>query len=137
MLEVKPLSKTLADRAKALGVLSIEIRFSGGSDEGYCSVALNTEDSSHSTYSYGEASSPLNVLAGEIEDWALEVYDYCGAGDGSDYGDDITYDFESNVVEVSEWYMQRVDGDSQEVKLAIEGDQSDDESQKNQEASNN
>jgi low affinity Fe/Cu permease len=46
-------------------------------------------------------------------------------------------EFERNVVEVSEWHVQRVDGDRQEMKLAIEGDQSDDESQKNQEASRN
>lgn len=134
MLEVKPLPKSFADRAKELGAVAIEIHFAGGSDEGHCMVFLRTETlefSKHNTTDDAES------LAGEIEDWALETYDYCGAGDGNDYGDDITYDFERNVVEVSEWYTQRVDGESQELDLIIEGDQSDEESQKNQEAGNN
>lgn len=119
MLEVKPLPKSFADRAKELGAVAIEIQFAGGSDEGHCMVFLRTETPTEFSGS----------LAGEIEDWAREAYDYCGAGDGNDYGDDITYDFERNVVEVSEWYTQRVDGGSQELELVIEGDGVDEGSQ--------
>lgn len=139
MLDPEPLPKSFVDRAKALGVVAIEIQFSGGSDQGYCTVFLRTKTETTSRYTRNDQGELElhNILTSEIEDWAFDAYCYSGAGDGNDYGDDITYDLERNVVEVSEWYTQRVDGASQELDLVIEGVQSDEESQKNQEAGNN
>ena len=46
-------------------------------------------------------------LKQEIEEWAWEAYSYSGAGDGSDYGDDITYNLVENTVETQEWFTSR------------------------------
>ena len=126
MLNPKPLPKRLFDAAKERGATSIQIDFQGGSDEGYCYVNINYRSSADK-----EMFSDCKDLEGEIEDWALDAYHYSGAGDGSDYGDDITYDLEHNVVSVSEWYMSRQDGSSSTMELVVEGEGADEESQKN------
>jgi sugar phosphate isomerase/epimerase len=98
-MEAKPLSKIIHAKAKELGVEMIVLQFSGGSDEGYLNVDLIGKDSSE--YRYDEKAKNF---AQEIEEWAWEVYDYSGAGDGSNYGDNITYDLENNEVRTDEWY---------------------------------
>ena len=65
-------------------------------------------------------------LAEEVEVWAYEdpgVYDYSGAGDGSDYGDDITYNIEDMTATHSEWYMSRQDGDTSGSTFSIAEDE--------------
>lgn len=111
-MEAEPLSKVIYNKAKALGVEKIVLNFSGGSDEGYLNVTLYPWDQNK--------SSELNKLNVEIENWAWDVYSYSGAGDGSDYGDDIEYDLENNKVSSQEWYTCRTDGDSAEVDLVID-----------------
>jgi len=37
-MNIEPLNKELYNRAKALGITSIELGFSGGNDEGYLNV---------------------------------------------------------------------------------------------------
>ena len=108
-MEAKPLSKKIYDRAKEYGVNKIDLHFSGGSDEGYLNVEL---------YPY-KNSAPSNFYK-DIEDWAWEVYEYSGAGDGSDYGDVISYDLDTGKVTTSEWYTSRVDGDSHEMTLEVD-----------------
>jgi len=105
-MNAKPLSKEIYNKAKELGIERIILRFSGGNDEGYLDV---------------ETEPKFNQdFASEIEDWALEEYDYSGAGDGSDYGDDVIYDLKSGKVSTSEWYMSRSEGGSVERNLQIE-----------------
>jgi hypothetical protein len=89
-MEAQPLSKDIYNKAKELGVEQIVLEFSGGSDEGYLHIGL--------------APEPNNGFAQEIEDWAWEAYSYSGAGDGSDYGDNITYDLVNGEVSTEEWY---------------------------------
>ena len=89
-MEAQPLSKNIYNKAKKLGVEQIVLEFSGGSDEGYLHVGLAPEQN--------------NNFAQEIEDWAWEVYSYSGAGDGSNYGDNITYDLVKGEVSTEEWY---------------------------------
>ena len=105
-MNAKPLSKEIYNKAKELGIERIILRFSGGNDEGYLDV--ETEPKFDQDF------------ASEIEDWALEVYNYSGAGDGSDYGDDVIYDLKSGKVSTSEWYMSRSEGDADERNLQIE-----------------
>jgi hypothetical protein len=101
----RPLSKEIYNKAKELGIERIILRFSGGNDEGYLDV---------------ETEPKFNQdFANEIEDWALETYSYSGAGDGNDYGDNVTYDLKNGKVSTSEWYMSRSEGDS-ERNLQIE-----------------
>lgn len=106
-MTIKPLPKGLYDKAKSVGVSNIKLLFSGGSDEGYLNVVLDDGDG-------GDQD-----LQSAIEDWAWKVYSYNGAGDGSDYGDDIVYDLSAKTVQHSEWFMERKDGDVSTDKFEV------------------
>ncbi len=88
-MNAKPLSKAIYNKAKELGVNTISLEFSGGNDEGHLHVQTDTDN-----YDFEKL----------VEDWAWEVYDYSGAGDGSDYGDNIIYDLKEGKVSTSEWF---------------------------------
>lgn len=106
-MNAEPLSKAIYDKAKRLGYNKIILKFSGGNDEGYLYIDMEPfmqEDN----YEFVK----------EIEDWAWKVYDYSGAGDGTDYGDTITYDLESNKVSTQEWY--HVVKEEEEYKSRLE-----------------
>jgi hypothetical protein len=109
-MTIEPLNKQIYDKAKELGVEKIELKFEGGSDEGYLYIDIYPEE------------SDKDGLAGIIEDWAWEVYSYSGAGQGNDYGDTITYNLKEGKATTSEWYMTRVDGDEDccDLKIAEE-----------------
>lgn len=109
-MKAEPLRKNIYNKAKELGIEQIILRFSGGSDEGYLDIEINPQE------------KDKGGIAGEIEEWAWEVYDYSGAGEGSDYGDDITYDIKEGKVSTSEWFTARQEGDlnNDELELAEE-----------------
>jgi hypothetical protein len=104
-MEIQPLSKKIFDKAVSLGVTEIHLNFSGGNDEGYVNINLLDE--------YNQE------FAEEIEKWVWETYDYSGAGDGSDYGDDVIYDLVNKTATSDSWYMARTEGDSQSGDLEI------------------
>ena len=106
-MDAEPLNKDIYNKAIELGVEKIHLNFSGGSDEGCLYVRLEPWD------------GKMDDLEREIEEWAWNVYSYSGAGDGNDYGDDITYDLVNKRVEVSEWYTARQEGDSGSGDLEI------------------
>jgi hypothetical protein len=112
-MDIKPLPKRIYDAAKQLKVRHIRLQFSGGSDEGNLYVDIDSEITDW------QVLTPLDKM---IEEWAWDVYSYSGAGDGSDYGDDIEYDLENGKVTASEWYTSRVDGDSETLDLALDED---------------
>lgn len=107
-MKAQPLNKSIYNKAKELGIEQIILRFSGGNDEGYLDIE----------------TAPWNVGFGDlhekIEEWAWEVYDYSGAGEGDDYGDDITYDLKEGKVTTSEWFTSRQEGDMDNDKLELE-----------------
>lgn len=109
----QPLTKEIYNKAKEFGVDKIVLNWSGGNDEGHLYVIFypNIDDR--------EKFSQLDKM---VDKWAWDAYSYSGAGDGSDYGDDIEYDLVKGTVTTSEWYTSRVDGGSDEVKLEIEED---------------
>jgi len=111
-MEIEKLPKTLFDRAIALKVDEIHLNFSGGSDEGYLNVNL--------VYKDGDYSSELGKLESDVESWAWDVYSYNGAGDGSDYGDDIVYDLVNKRAVTTEWYTARQEGPSEAMDLAVD-----------------
>lgn len=111
-MEAKPLNKEIYNKAKALGVQKITLSFSGGSDEGYLNVTLYPWDNNK--------SGSHNKLSAEVENWAWEVYSYSGAGEGIDYGDDITYDLVNNKVITREWEMRVAETEKEESDLPIE-----------------
>jgi hypothetical protein len=107
-MKAQPLSKDIYNKAKELGIEKIFLKFSGGSDEGNLQVDLYPYDKHDDT------------LQNEIDDWAWEVYSYSGAGDGSDYGDDITYDLVEGKVSTSEWYQTIKEEDTGTSSLMID-----------------
>jgi hypothetical protein len=104
-MKAEPLNKSIYNKAKEQGIESIILHFSGGSDEGYLDVETEPKWDQD--------------LAREIEEWAWEVYDYSGAGDGSDYGDDVTYDLKNGKVTTSEWFTARQEGDTDNDELEL------------------
>ena len=146
-MEIIPLKRNLYDRAKALGLTEITFNFMGGSDEGYLDVQI-IHDSNHAAVelfaelSRGdwtalreaeENNSPqwqryqvwdaaCHVLRIDLESWAWSVYDYGGAGEGHDYGDDITYKLDDGSAEWQEWYMDRTEGDHDTFRDMIDTD---------------
>lgn len=110
-MKAEPLNKEIYNKAKTLGVEKITLSFSGGNDEGYLNVTLYPWDNNK--------SDSRNELSAEVENWAWGVYSYSGAGEGHDYGDDISYDLVNNKVITSEWQMV-VQSEKEESDLPIE-----------------
>lgn len=109
-INIEPLPKEIYDKAVGLGISQIELKFSGGNDEGYLTVYVNTREGFESNAE----------LEKEIEGWAWQAYGYSGAGDGNDYGDDIVYDLVHKIVTSSSWSMQRTEecGGIGDLKIA-------------------
>jgi len=118
-----PLSKKIYDKAKELGVKNIKLMFRGGSDEGLLDVEL---ESSKSVSSEAEGWG-LSELSSEVEEWAWSVYNYSGAGDGTDYGDTVEYNLEDNTVSTSEWHYVISERNYNPVPLKVEEDSEEDD----------
>ena len=88
----------LAKLEKA-GITKFTLAFQGGSDEGY----LEIYDQSLKGKQY--ASMPAK-LHDEVEAWAYDSIGYSGAGDGSEYGDNFTYDLKAKTVMHDEWFHE-------------------------------
>jgi len=110
MESIQPLPARIVARAKQLKIEIITLNFSGGSDEGCLNVDV---DSSQDTV------APSDFLR-EIDDWAWEAYSYSGAGDGSDYGDDITYDLKAGTAKCQDWWTDRRDGTPVTMPLEVD-----------------
>lgn len=108
---VQPLPGRIVKLCEALGVKSFTLSFSGGSDEGYLDISI-----------VGLDEKWRDNVHSEIETWAWDVYAYGGAGGGSDYGDDVTYDLVKKTVTHSGWSTERVEhsGESKKLKIARE-----------------
>lgn len=114
-MNAEPLNKDIYNKAKELGVEQIILQFSGGSDEGFLNVEVIGEDSHE--YHYDQKARDFIQ---EIEDWAWDVYDYSGAGEGTDYGDNITYDLVKGKVSTEEWYHAPQRQKHKPTKLVVE-----------------
>lgn len=122
-MKIEPLPKRLYEALKKAGVDKLIIGLSGGFDEGYLevsSVAETTDNGVSSVNLPGE-------LAADIESWVWSAYDYTGAGDGSDYGDDIEYDLKNGKASHQEWYMQPAFSEKTEDLLELEDCEEDEE----------
>lgn len=114
---IMPLPKALYERAKKDEVAKIHLEFSGGNDQGYLNVNLDRE---------GKGKCKDSNLAKDIELWAEDEYQYSGAGDGNDYGDNITYNLVNNKVSVEEWHMSRVSCGEDNEELVVKEDDAED-----------
>jgi len=104
-MEIHPLPKKIFNKAVSLGITEIHLNFSGGNDEGYLNVSFVNEQNED--------------FEREVTDWADTEYSYSGAGDGSDYGDDIVYNLTKKTVTSSSWYTARTEGETEEIKLKV------------------
>lgn len=111
-MQAEPLSKKIYDKAKELNIKEISLEFSGGSDEGY--LYVNFDYNKDRTEEQKKAECQFY---GEVEEWAWDAYEYSGAGDGSDYGDNIVYDLDKGTVSTQEWYTRRNYDEPTEIKL--------------------
>jgi len=128
-----PLPKKIYDEAKELGVSSIELEFRGGNDEGHLHVGF-VEHKTDDLVKIVKRKNRINELAMEIEEWAFDAYSYSGAGDGNDYGDDVTYNLDTMKASVSSWHMERVDLEpDEEVSIEIETENEENEEVKDDE----
>ena len=96
-MKIEPLTKELYNKCVENKVEKFILKFSGGNDEGYLDIEMETEN-------YDE--NYPHELQAQIEEWAWEVYGYNGAGDGSEYGDNITYDIKNKKTSHEEWYTR-------------------------------
>ena len=87
--------KELLAKLEAAGINEIVLAFSGGYDEGHLDVTL---DNGHDLHAH--------ELADEVYEWAIDAYEYGGAGEGVGYGDNYTYDLVNKTVSHDEWFYQ-------------------------------
>lgn len=97
---IEPLPERIFNRAKTLNISQITLRFSGGDDQGYLNVDLNP---------YEPLTDSIEEFSNQIEEWAWNVYEYGGAGDGTAYGDTICYDLTKKQVTHTEWHHAPVE----------------------------
>ena len=105
---VEPLPRPLYDQLRNAGVIQLELAFEGGSDEGLLDVNLVFDKGQDADR--GVESS----LSTAVEEWAWDVYSFSGCGDGTAYGDTITYNFETGKVISQAWEMERVEAEPEE-----------------------
>lgn len=99
-MQPEPLPQSIYDRAISLQVKIVILAFSGGKDVGYLDVFFDELDATASD----DESAERKSLRNDVERWAWQVYKYSGAGDGSDYGDNLYYHLGENTVTTEEWY---------------------------------
>ena len=105
---IQPLNKKIYQILQEKNIEKLILRFSGGSDEGYLEI-------------YTEGKNELTEEeTKEIDDWAWETFSYSGAGEGNQYGDNLTYNLKNMTVEHEEWYMQLSSIFSNPKKLEID-----------------
>jgi len=123
--EIYPLSTEIYNRALELGVTKIILQFEGGSDEGYCNVEAQRPDTEIEKewralswevrnerekaqdpgyWQFKKTLQEIWDFESKVEDWAWDHYHYSGAGDGSRYGDNVSYDLVEKKITTQEWY---------------------------------
>jgi hypothetical protein len=106
MQQIQPLPKALYDQLVAAGIDSFTLEFQGGNDEGYLEI----------DHAGKRMSGKIHQA---IEDWAWSAYRYSGGGNGSNFGDNITYDLKNKTASCSDWSMVRTDGPTHQGKLQV------------------
>jgi len=112
---INPLPRYLFDRLVEAGVSTLYLNFSGGSDEGYLYIGLLRESGERA-----ECRTDMKDLVQAVDDWAWQVFDYSGAGDGADYGDDYEYDLKNMTTQHTEWCTVRKYQDTETSNFSLE-----------------
>jgi len=101
-MDVLPLPKKIYDQCKAAGITNIGLHWSGGGGDACLYASLS--DCVGDTYHQPRGIAAWDTLREEIENWAYNESDYCGAGDGTEYGDDVVYDLVNHKVTTRSWF---------------------------------
>jgi len=117
MMDTMPLRRDLYTRAIEIGVRTIRVNMEGGSDESYYDVRCDFPG--RYTDPSDEQRRAINKLEEDIVDWAYGAYGFNGAGDGSRYGDTITYNLVDNTVTNLEWAYVYQENDQGTTELAV------------------
>lgn len=104
--EIVALPKSIYNKAIELKIGKIILHWSGGSDVGYLNISLYGKDGVHPKNADNKSTEDY-TFSDEIESWAEDAYDYSGAGDGTDYGDDVTYDIDKKTISISSWCLEK------------------------------
>jgi hypothetical protein len=116
---IQPLPRNIYDKAKAHGIARILLFFKGGDDNGYLNVQfVGNNDGFNCDFGL--------KFEAEVEAWAWDAYEYGGAGEGVDYGDNIIYDLEENTVTTQAWYYAKRYDTPENTKLEINEDKDED-----------
>ena len=100
--QVAPLSKKVHDACITAEVTEIQLQFSGGSDSGYLYITFAIKDNPHKL---------INHLEPMVDEWAWSVYEFSGAGDGTEYGSTITYNLVDQTATLTEWAYEKIHQD--------------------------
>ena len=109
---IKPLSQKIYNKCISLGITDIDLIWEGGSDEGVLTIQL---DGTHDA----ECEYEMTQM---IEEWAIDAYIYNGGGDGTPYGDNISYDLVNKTATHEGGEMERTTygGSEEELEIAQE-----------------
>ena len=107
-MQAQPLPKKFYDALLALKVEELCLHWSGGDDQGYLDIQTVPD------------SIDIGDLHDQIDEWAWLEYGYNGAGDGSDYGDDITYNLTKGIVTTSEWFTIRQESEPETERIELQ-----------------
>jgi hypothetical protein len=124
ILNENGMNKKLYNLLKKNKVKGFVLKFSGGSDEGYLDVSVDYRkegDDKVYTSSY-PPHDPKNIedIKSILYDAAMEGFEYTGAGDGTDYGDNYYFDLETGEIRHEEWYMVEQSSMLPEKKIQLE-----------------
>lgn len=111
---VEPLSRPLYDQLRNAGVIALKLAFEGGNDEGLLDVTFEFDKGQKAD------RGVISSLSTAVDNWAWDVYSFSGAGDGTAYGDTITYNFETGKVTTQSWEMERVESEPQEHDVSFQ-----------------
>ena len=107
-MNIIPLPKSIYTKAKEITDV-IQLNWSGGHDEGMLEVDL-----------IGVDYHAHEELYKEIETWAYDKFQYNGAGEGLDYGHNISYRLKDQTVECQYWSTEIVEYDPETTPIEIE-----------------
>ena len=103
-------------QARDMGINTLYVFLEGGSDEGF----VETRFERPTTELAKEMRLAWVKLEEDIKEYIYDNHPYSGAGDGTPYGEEYTYNFADNSVEGFEWSMQRHDSPILSTPIAYE-----------------
>jgi len=108
------LPKAIYDEAKELTIKKIYLSFSGGHDEGFLDINFDFPPQTNEPFKRVEA------FHDKVKTWAYEAFQYSGAGDGSEYGDDFVYDLVEGTFSAKEWWYARKEGEESVTIMSVD-----------------